>query len=114
MQNNIVIHNQLKNVFVWGNEEELTVALENILENNMRFAKSSIWISVNRVLVQEKELVEIILENDGPPIEAEQLDQLFNHFYKGMNGKFGLGLFITKKSSNSIMEKYTQKTGENA
>lgn len=97
VQNHIVIHPQLEHVYVWGNEEELTVALENILENNMRFAQSSIWITVKRVFAQGKECVKIILENDGPPIEAEQLDQLFNHFYKGMNGKFGLGLFITKK-----------------
>ncbi|GIO07763.1 hypothetical protein J31TS6_37910 [Brevibacillus reuszeri] len=97
VQNRVMIHAQLADLHVWGNEEELTVALENILENNMRYAQSSIWIYTRIVHEQGKEQVEIILENDGPPIEEEQLNQLFNHFYKGKNGKFGLGLFITRK-----------------
>lgn len=97
LQNRVIIEAHLADLSVWGNEEELTVALENILENNMRFARSTIWIYARIVYEQGFEHVEIVLENDGPPIEDEQLQQLFNHFYKGKNGKFGLGLFITKK-----------------
>jgi two-component system sensor histidine kinase CssS len=93
----VMIQAQLAELYVWGNEEELTVALENILENNLRYARTTIWITANVVHDQAKEHVEILFENDGPPIEAGSFDQLFNHFYKGKNGKFGLGLFITKK-----------------
>lgn len=97
VQNKVMIEVQLPDLSVWGNEEELTVALENILENNMRYARSTIWIWARAVHEPGKEHLEIVLENDGPPIEIEQLNQLFNHFCKGKNGKFGLGLFITKK-----------------
>lgn len=97
VQSNVVIESRLADLYVWGNEEEITVALENILENNMRYAKSTIRISAQIVNRDAGERVEILLENDGPPIESDSLNQLFNHFYKGKNGKFGLGLFITKK-----------------
>lgn len=97
VQNKVAIEVKLEDMPVWGNEEELTVALENILENNMRYARSTIWVKAFQVQQQGREQVAIVLENDGPPIEPEQLNQLFNHFYKGKNGKFGLGLFITKK-----------------
>ncbi|MED4754401.1 HAMP domain-containing sensor histidine kinase [Brevibacillus choshinensis] len=93
----VTIQPDLVDLYVWGNEEELTVALENILENNMRYAATTIWITASVVWEHAKERVEILLENDGPPIEVGSFDQLFNHFYKGKNGKFGLGLFITKK-----------------
>jgi two-component system sensor histidine kinase CssS len=97
IQLSVMIQTEVPDCYVWGNEEELTVAFENILENNLRYAKSTIWITANSVCDQAKEYIEILLENDGPPIEEDSLNQLFTHFYKGKNGKFGLGLFITKK-----------------
>jgi two-component system sensor histidine kinase CssS len=96
-QNRIKFHTNLHDVVIYGNEEELTVAFENILENNVRYAASTIWISTNIVKQKDNEYVEISFKNNGPLIESETLEQLFNHFHKGKNGKFGLGLFITKK-----------------
>ncbi|OIK10738.1 histidine kinase [Bacillus sp. MUM 116] len=96
-QNRIKFSTTLRDVEIFGDEEELIVAFENILENNVRYASSTIWLSTNIVKHKDKEFVEISFQNDGPPIESETLKQLFNHFHKGKNGKFGLGLFITKK-----------------
>ncbi|RNB92403.1 sensor histidine kinase [Brevibacillus fluminis] len=91
------IETSLQDAFILGNEDELTVALENILENNLRYASTTIHISTDVCLYQAAEHVQISILNDGPLIEEEVLHHLFNHFYKGKNGKFGLGLFISQK-----------------
>ncbi|MCO0600520.1 sensor histidine kinase [Peribacillus sp. NPDC060186] len=93
----VIIDARLIDILIYGDQEELTVAFENILENNLRYAHSSIVITVNNQKYEENGYVEITFANDGPPIENEVLDQLFKHFHKGTDGKFGLGLFITKK-----------------
>lgn len=41
--------------------------------------------------------VRIELANDGEPIAADDLEHLFERFYKGKSGPFGLGLAITKE-----------------
>lgn len=37
------------------------------------------------------------MENDGAPIPQPTLNVLFQKFYKGADGNFGLGLYIAKK-----------------
>ena len=96
----IHIHRDLQSCIFEGNCEELTIALENILENNTRYAKSSIKI-VTRVKQETRnKRIEISIENDGPHIEKEVLDNVFDRFHKGKKGNFGLGLAISKKIVN--------------
>ena len=40
----------------------------------------------------------IILFNDGPNIDKDVLNNIFSPFEKGVNGVFGLGLSIVKKT----------------
>ncbi|MBF8984373.1 HAMP domain-containing histidine kinase [Lutibacter sp. B2] len=96
----IYIHAELQSCIFEGNYEELTIALENILENNTRYAKSSIKIVTRKKQETNNNRIEIVIENDGPHIEKEVLDNLFDRFYKGQNGNFGLGLAISKKIIN--------------
>jgi two-component system sensor histidine kinase CssS len=78
---------------VKGNEEKLTVAIDNIIENAIRYAKSEICVSVKKT----KRAVRIEISNDGNPISPENLDKIFQNLYKDKTGNFGLGLAITKK-----------------
>ncbi|OCA88938.1 sensor histidine kinase [Pseudobacillus wudalianchiensis] len=96
-QQRIKIKMEWLDIEFWGNEEELMVAFENILENNVRYAATTIWIVAHTVKYEGVDCIKISFKNDGPPIEDNTLEQLFNHFHKGKSGKFGLGLFITKK-----------------
>ncbi|WP_053956544.1 sensor histidine kinase [Inediibacterium massiliense] len=89
----IHIHTSVEDIYMLGNEEELTIAFENILENNLRYAKSQIYVHCKKV----NHNIKITFENDGPLIDSLILDNLFHRFYKGNNGHFGLGLFITQK-----------------
>ena len=64
--------------------------IDNILNNFMRYAKKEIRITVKGN--------KITLFNDGPNIDENLKEDLFNPFRKGIKGQFGLGLSIVKKT----------------
>lgn len=76
-----------------ADEENLRVALENILDNALRCAHSAISLSDTL----QDGWVTITIANDGEPIPPEQLERIFDQLNKGANGRFGLGLFISRK-----------------
>lgn len=75
-----------------GDGEQLSVAFMNILENQLRYAKSKLTIRAHT----SRDTVTITLANDGPPIEESLLPHLFQRFRKGKSGKHGLGLAIAR------------------
>lgn len=79
-----------KNSKFYGTKEYWTTIIENLLANFMRYAKSTIKITVknNR----------LTLYNDGPNIDPAFLEGIFTPFRKGIKGEFGLGLSIVKKT----------------
>ncbi|MBB6449544.1 two-component system sensor histidine kinase CssS [Geomicrobium halophilum] len=76
-----------------GDREHIQVLLENLIENAMRYAESTIWIRAE----QTKEEVILIVENDGDPIDEEDMQTMFDPFRKGNKGQFGLGLAIVRQ-----------------
>jgi len=72
--------------------EQLSTAFVNILENQLRYARSRLMIT-GRVIGQN---AVISIANDGPPIEEALLPHLFQRFRKGKSGKHGLGLAIAR------------------
>ncbi|WP_432667608.1 HAMP domain-containing sensor histidine kinase [Wukongibacter baidiensis] len=84
---------ELEEVNVKGNTEKLRVALENILDNQIRYAESKISIKVS----SEKNRARIEIYNDGSNIKEENIKNIFDNFYKDKKGNFGLGLAICKR-----------------
>ncbi|ASI34693.1 two-component sensor histidine kinase [Exiguobacterium sp. N4-1P] len=76
---------------VLGEGEQLRVALENVIDNAMRYAETSIDIRLSGT----EEIAQIEIENDGPPLDSSS--PLFHQFSRGKEGKFGLGLYIVKR-----------------
>lgn len=76
-----------------GNAESLQTVFDNLLENDLRYARSYVRVTI----AEEKQGLHLTFENDGDPIEPKVLDRLFEKFYKSTDGNFGLGLFIAKK-----------------
>ncbi|WP_051280324.1 HAMP domain-containing sensor histidine kinase [Anaerovorax odorimutans] len=83
---------EIKEAEIKGDAEALLIAFENILENQMRYAENEINISINN-----DEHIEVIISNDGPKINRDNPMELFDAYKKDKDGKFGLGLAITKK-----------------
>ena len=90
IRDDVVIETDLQpEVFFTGLEESWRVAIENILENALRYAKSKI-----KIVLREDE---VAISNDGPSMSEERIAALFKPFEKGQDGQFGLGLSIVAK-----------------
>ena len=76
-----------------GDPEQWSKLFENVLENQLRYAKKKIDIH----LKQEEDQIRIVIRNDGPPIEEHMLSNLYEPFSKGKKGEFGIGLSIVKR-----------------
>ncbi|OCT11417.1 hypothetical protein A8709_07030 [Paenibacillus pectinilyticus] len=75
-----------------GDQEQWKIALENMLDNQLRYAESCIQISV-----KPAPHFEIRMHNDGPLLDQDIADNLFEPFRTGGKGQFGLGLAIVKQ-----------------
>ena len=88
-----VHHFSSEEVMIEGDEKLLERAVSNIVSNAIRYDNKYLTISVEQLETG----VRIELANDGEPIAADDLEHLFERFYKGKSGPFGLGLAITKE-----------------
>jgi len=83
-------------------------AIDNLISNAIRHAKSTITIEVAET--DTKAIIRVL--DDGPGFEPDQLPHVFERFYKGKNGLTGIGLSIVK----SIIEQHkgtaTAENGE--
>ncbi|MGG3799186.1 sensor histidine kinase [Metabacillus fastidiosus] len=78
-----------------GDKEQWGKLIENLLENALRYAKSTIDVTIKNKEMESAPVIRIW--NDGPPIDEAILDKLFEPFQKGQQGEFGLGLSIVKQ-----------------
>ncbi|MBR0385076.1 MAG: sensor histidine kinase [Erysipelotrichaceae bacterium] len=89
IRTDVTINPELEESVFRGEEESWRIVVENLLDNSLRYAASSINITLKKG--------ELTVSNDGPPISAERMQRLFKPFEKGTKGKFGLGLSICYK-----------------
>jgi two-component system sensor histidine kinase CssS len=87
---------EAKEAAMLGNPDRIRVSIENILENQLRYANSIIQVSLKDA--GSSWMIEI--RNDGPLISEKDLNQIFKSLYKGDKGNFGLGLSISNKIVN--------------
>lgn len=79
-------------IAVYGDEKLLERAIRNIIGNALRYAKSRIGISCKR----EEQYIRIEICDDGKGIKEKDLPHIFERFYKGEEGKTGIGLAIAR------------------
>ena len=78
---------------IQGDPEQWRVVLENLFDNQLRYAKSIIKVSLTSKM--DKDILHIW--NDGEAIEEDVLNNIFNKFSKGSRGEIGLGLSIVNR-----------------
>lgn len=86
----IKIQTNLDEVLFDGLEEPWRVVVENIMENALRYANTTIEIQLH----QDTGLT---IENDGPSLDESRIKTLFKPYEMGQGGRFGLGLSIVSK-----------------
>ncbi|MBL4933768.1 HAMP domain-containing sensor histidine kinase [Clostridium paridis] len=88
----ISLSSNLGNVMIMADEDKLTRAMLNIFGNCLRYAKKNIYVQLNK----NESNIEILVKDDGPGFDSKDIDNIFDRFYKGKGGNYGLGLAITK------------------
>lgn len=86
----------IEKVNIYGNADKIQVAIENIIDNGLRYAKEKICITLRK----EGSNSVLKIYNDGPNIDKDHINNIFDNFYKDKTGNFGLGLAISKKIIN--------------
>lgn len=76
-----------------GDIEQWRIVIENIIDNQIRYAVNDISIK----MYSDEEKISLNIWNDGPEIETSLLNNLFKEYNKGYKGEFGLGLAIVKR-----------------
>lgn len=107
---NVKIEIKHKRIFVMANEGELYSAMQNYIDNALKYCPGK---EIIITLQKENDLGLFSVEDKGPGIEPDHLPRLFERFYRPdknrsrETGGTGLGLSIVK----NIVEKYGGKVG---
>ena len=100
VQNKIQIQQNVKeNIEMMADERKFSQAIVNILSNCIRYAKTTVAVEAE---MEENKLLKLTVWDDGPGFDTDELQNIFERFYKGKKGNFGLGLAISK----SIIQKH--------
>jgi len=73
-------------------EKHMSRAFYNLISNAIRYAKTRIILACRRA----EGRITITVADDGDGISTEDLPHIFDRFYKGTGGKYGIGLSIVK------------------
>jgi two-component system, OmpR family, sensor histidine kinase CssS len=98
-----------KKLLIYTYEEKLSRAFTNIISNCIQYAKTTVGINIKLV---ENDEIEINIYDDGLGISADDLPNIFDRFYKGSKGNFGLGLAISKNDIEKHKGKITAESSE--
>lgn len=95
LQNNVAITVEKPNetVVLYADEEKLSRAIVNVISNCIRYAENAVSI---RSKIIKFNMLEITIMDDGPGFEENELPNIFDRFFKGKKGNYGLGLTISK------------------
>ncbi|AWI03271.1 HAMP domain-containing sensor histidine kinase [Clostridium drakei] len=97
----IILNNIDKKIEINADEEKLSRAIANIISNCIRYASSVVILTVK---VIDSKII-LTISDDGIGFQENDLPNIFERFYKGKKGNFGLGLPISK----NIIEKHNGK-----
>jgi two-component system, OmpR family, sensor histidine kinase SenX3 len=90
----------VQNVIVVGNREQLVMAVHNLVENAINYSAEGTNVVISSKL--DDGLIEILVKDQGLGIAEENLDRIFERFYRvdparsRATGGTGLGLSIVK------------------
>ncbi|SEM55650.1 cell wall metabolism sensor histidine kinase WalK [Paenibacillus sp. OV219] len=97
------------NLSVTGNCEQMKQVVMILLDNAIKYSNPN--GSIQLALKRHQGHIQLSMTNTGPGIPADQIDKIFDRFYRGdasrtrKNGSYGLGLAIAK----SIVEHHRGK-----
>ena len=112
-----VIFHQEEPVYVWGDEFKVEQVVRNYFTNALNHVEGDKVIEIK--IKKQDDKVRISVFNTGKPIPEEDLNQIWDKFYKVDKartreyGGNGIGLSIVKAIMNSLQQEYGVQNYEN-
>lgn len=100
VEKELTIHKDLTSIEVFANQHRIEQVITNYITNAIRYTPVHEHIYISTTI--EDELVKVSVENKGSHIPNDQLDKVWERFYRGdtsrqrLEGSTGLGLAISK------------------
>lgn len=88
-------------VMIQSDDSILSQAVMNIASNCLRYAKSEVTVTLHKT----EAAVILQISDDGDGIPSGDMPYIFERFYKGKDGNFGLGLAIAKSAAELLRGK---------
>jgi signal transduction histidine kinase len=116
-QRNISLTIQMpsEEVFISGNEEQIHTALENLVDNAIKFSRKDGNVDIRLVVADQS--VMICVEDDGIGIPEDEIRRAFRRFFRGRNTSSlpgsGLGLAIVKAIADQHAARIDLESGNN-
>ncbi|MGC9108958.1 MAG: phage tail tube assembly chaperone [Caldimicrobium sp.] len=86
--------NVREDLTLYADKEKLLIVLSNLIINAIKYSPEAGTITISAYEKDNKIRVEV--EDEGKGLSEEDLDKIFERFYKKDSGGFGLGLAIAK------------------
>ena len=97
------------NLEIFMMQEKVDKLINNLLGNALRYAKTKVEIDF---FVQNNK-AHLLISDDGNGFDENDVDKIFDRFYKGEGGKNGLGLAIVKAIVDTYKGQIRAYNGEN-
>ena len=91
-KNNELVDNIPVNLEIFMMQEKVDKLINNLLGNALRYAKTKVEID----FFVKNNKAHLLISDDGNGFDENDVDKIFDRFYKGEGGKNGLGLAIVK------------------
>lgn len=95
---NLLLHLPDYDVIVKTDDTLLSQVVMNIASNCLRYAKKEVTVALEKA----GDMVILRISDDGDGIPHGDLPYIFDRFYKGKDGNFGLGLAIAKSAAELL------------
>ncbi len=113
-------HNKINKAIIFGIESRIEQVIANLLDNSVSFSPTNSVITAN--LFIDKNSYKILIEDQGPGFDENNLDKVFERFYSDRpddreGSHSGLGLNIVKNiidSHKGLIKVYNKLDGEGA
>lgn len=97
----ITFDNKIQNETILSDRKLLVRIIQNLLSNAIKYASSKVIISASNSKDKNYKYV-IKITDDGHGIDKKNLENIFKRYYKGNDGRFGIGLAVVKSSVDYI------------
>ena len=89
-------HTNIRNQFIDADRNKLKQAMINIILNSIQAIekKGQIIISLDLKIIDDKEMIQIMIKDDGTGVDSSDLPHIFDPFFTNKDKGYGLGLSI--------------------